>query len=111
MLSVMFFFAKVFWASRSKCTCISSYVIGVNLSDCRFSMKGHDPEGQLGPRKPLPDSVAIHEPPVDKIIAEPTSEQREVAIPQAAPVPDEPAYQQPQDVYDQGGYDQSAGGF
>jgi len=74
-------------------------------------MKGHDPEGQLGPRKPLPDSVAIHEPPVDKIIGEPTSEQREPAIPQAAPVPDESAaYQQPQEVFDQG-YDQSAGGF
>jgi small subunit ribosomal protein S3e len=79
--------------------------------NCRFSMKGHDPEGQLGPRKPLPDSVAIQEPPLDKIIAEPTSEQREPAIPQAAPIQDDPAYQQPQDVYDQGGYDQSAGGF
>jgi len=48
---------------------------------------------------------------VDKIIGEPTSEQREPAIPQAAPVPDESAaYQQPQEVFDQG-YDQSAGGF
>jgi len=70
-------------------------------------MKGYDPEGQLGPRKPLPDSVTILEPPVDKVIAEPTSEQREPAIPQAAPIPDEPAYQQPQETYDQGGFDQS----
>jgi small subunit ribosomal protein S3e len=73
-------------------------------------MKGYDPEGQLGPRKPLPDSVTILEPPVDKVIAEPTSEQREPAIPQAAPIPDEAAsaYQQPQETYDQqSGFDQS----
>lgn len=75
------------------------------------SMKGYDPEGQLGPRKPLPDSVTIVEPPVDKVIAEPTSEQREPAVPQAAPIPDEPAYQQPQEGYDQGGYEQPAAGF
>lgn len=49
-------------------------------------MKGWDPEGQTGPRKPLPDSVQILEPPVDKIISEPTSEQRE-PIPVAAPAP------------------------
>lgn len=64
-------------------------------------MKGWDPEGQLGPRKPLPDSVQILEPPIDKIVAEPTSEQREPAIPQAAPAPpaDDPAaYQQPQET-------------
>jgi small subunit ribosomal protein S3e len=73
-------------------------------------MKGFDPEGQLGPRKPLPDSVTILEPPLDKVIAEPTSEQREPAIPQAAPIPDEAAYQPPQqEVYDQSqsGFDQS----
>ena len=70
-------------------------------------MKGYDPEGQLGPRKPLPDSVTIHEPPLDKVIGEPTSEQREPAIPQAAPIPDEAAFQQPQESYDQsGGFDQ-----
>jgi small subunit ribosomal protein S3e len=70
-------------------------------------MKGFDPEGQLGPRKPLPDSVTILEPPLDKVIAEPTSEQREPAIPQAAPIPDEAPYQQPQESFDQGSYDQS----
>jgi len=71
-------------------------------------MKGYDPEGQLGPRKPLPDSVTIVEPPVDKVIGEPTSEQREPAIPQAAaPVPEEAAYQQPQEAYEQSSYDQS----
>lgn len=70
-------------------------------------MKGYDPEGQLGPRKPLPDSVTIHEPPVDKVIGEPTSEQREPTVPQAAaPIPDEAALQQPQEGYDQGGFDQ-----
>lgn len=62
-------------------------------------MKGSDPEGQLGPRQPLPDSVQIIEPPVDKIVSEPTSEQREpVAVPVAPPAeeayaPAEPAYQ------------------
>lgn len=39
-------------------------------------MKGWDPEGNLGPKKPLPDTITIMEPPVDKIVAEPTSEQR-----------------------------------
>lgn len=48
-------------------------------------MKGWDPEGQTGPRKPLPDSVQILEPPVDKIVSEPSSEQREPVV--AAPVP------------------------
>lgn len=49
-------------------------------------MKGWDPEGLLGPRKPLPDSVQITEPPVEKVVAEPSSEQREPAIP-VAPAP------------------------
>jgi small subunit ribosomal protein S3e len=62
-------------------------------------MKGSDPEGLLGPRKPLPDSVQIFEPSVDKIVSEPSSEQREpIAVPVAAAVEDpyasqEPAYQ------------------
>lgn len=58
-------------------------------------MKGWDPEGQTGPRKPLPDSVQIMEPPVDKVVVEPTSEQREPAAvaPPAAPAPEEPAFQ------------------
>jgi len=47
-------------------------------------MKGWDPEGQTGPKKPLPDVVTIAEPPVDKVFAEPTSEQRG---PVEAPVP------------------------
>lgn len=58
-------------------------------------MKGYDPEGQLGPRHPLPDSVTISDPPIDKIVSEPSSEQRD---PIAAIVPvvaaSEPAYQQ-----------------
>lgn len=60
------------------------------------SMKGYDPEGQLGPRKPLPDSVQILEPPIDKVVLEPSSEQRDpVVVPVAAPVAaPEPAYQQ-----------------
>lgn len=70
-------------------------------------MKGWDPEGNIGPRKPLPDSVQILEPPVDKIVSEPSSEQREPAIPiAAAPVQEQQAefaaegYQQPPAEYD-----------
>ena len=73
-------------------------------------MKGWDPEGQLGPRKPLPDSVQIIEPLPDKIVAEPTSEQREPAV-VAAPAPpaeEQAAYQAPQaDAYSQS-YEQPA---
>ncbi|KAI0732362.1 40S ribosomal protein S3 [Fomitopsis betulina] len=73
-------------------------------------MKGWDPEGQLGPRKPLPDSVQILEPPLDKIVAEPTSEQREPAV-VAAPAPpaeEQAAYQAPPaDAYQQS-YEQPA---
>jgi len=49
-------------------------------------MKGWDPEGHTGPKKPLPDVVTIAEPPVDKVFAEPTSEQRgpvEASVPVA----------------------------
>ena len=64
-------------------------------------MKGWDPEGQIGPRKPLPDSVQILEPPLDKIVAEPTSEQREPAVAAApAPAAEEPAYA-PQEGFQQ----------
>ena len=63
-------------------------------------MKGWDPEGLTGPRKPLPDSVQIIDPPVDKIVSEPSSEQREPTnVPAAAPAED--AYQQPPQ---EGGY-------
>ncbi|KAK1225793.1 40S ribosomal protein S3 [Marasmius sp. AFHP31] len=45
-------------------------------------MKGWDLEGQIGPRKPLPDSVQVLKPPVNKIVSEPSSEQREpVSVP------------------------------
>lgn len=73
------------------------------------SMKGWDPEGQVGPRKPLPDSVQILEPPLDKIVAEPTSEQREPAIISApAPPAEEPAaYQDSPDAFAQS-YEQPA---
>ena len=47
-------------------------------------MKGWDPEGQLGPKKPLPDTITILETPVDKIVGEPSSEQR---APMAQEVP------------------------
>ena len=62
------------------------------------SMKGWDPLGETGPRKPLPDSVTIMEPREDKIVTEPSSEQREPAIPVAVPAEDafaapDPTYQ------------------
>ena len=69
-------------------------------------MKGWDPEGQTGPRKPLPDSVQIIDPPVDKVVSEPSSEQREPAnVPAPAPV-EEPYQQPPQE----GGYQEEAYG-
>lgn len=71
-----------------------------NVSDPLLSMKGHDPEGQVGPKQPLPDSVQIFEPPVDKIVSEPSSESREPVVVSAAPpageepvFAQEPAYQ------------------
>lgn len=75
-----------------------------------FSMKGWDPEGQVGPRNPLPDSVQVLEPPLDKIVAEPTSEQREpapIAPPAPAPPAEEPAYAAPESFEPQG-YEQPA---
>lgn len=64
------------------------------FSSLPTSMKGWDPEGLTGPRKPLPDSVQILDPPVDKIPSEPSSEQKEpVNVP--APAPVEEAYQPP----------------
>lgn len=66
-----------------------------NVSDLLLSMKGWDPEGHVGPRKPLPDSVQILEPPVDKIVSEPSSESREPAVASAAPpAAEEPAFAQ-----------------
>jgi len=59
-----------------------------------FSMKGYDPEGITGPRKPLPDTVTIVEPPVDKIVSEPSSESRGVPeVVPAVPVAEETTYQ------------------
>jgi len=55
-------------------------------------MKGWDPEGKIGPRNPLPDTVVIRDPPVDKLISEPVSEQRNAAPvePVAAPAAEDP---------------------
>lgn len=66
-------------------------------------MKDFDPEGQVGPRKPLPDFVRIMEPPVDKIVSEPSSESREPAVVSAAPpAAEEPVYAQ--EPYQADGY-------
>lgn len=59
-------------------------------------MKGSDPEGLTGPRDPLPDFVYVKDPPEDKIVSEPSSEQKEpTSFPPAAPVED-PYQQQPE---------------
>jgi len=39
-------------------------------------MKGWDPKGELGPKRPLPDTVTILEAPPDKLVGEPTSESK-----------------------------------
>lgn len=68
-----------------------------------YSMKGWDPEGNTGPKKPLPDVVTIAEPPIDKVFAEPTSEQRgpvEAPVPVATATEDAGAYGAPAE----GGY-------
>jgi small subunit ribosomal protein S3e len=58
-------------------------------------MKDWDPTGQVGPKKPLPDSVRIDDPPLDKIVSEPSSESREpVVVSAAPPAAEEPAYAQ-----------------
>jgi small subunit ribosomal protein S3e len=77
-------------------------------------MKGWDPEGHTGPRKPLPDSVQIYEPPVDKIVSEPSSEQRDPVAAVAPPPPvAEEAYQQPpqEGGFQEGEFGESAAPF
>ena len=75
-------------------------------------MKGWDPEGLTGPRKPLPDAVQIMEPPTDKIVTEPSSEQREPAIPASVPpTAEEPSAYQAQESFDQAAFTESAAGF
>lgn len=64
-------------------------------------MKGHDPDGLLGPKNPLPDTVRILEPPVDKIVAEPTSDHREQAAAVVPAAAEEPSFQQPEAGFDQ----------
>jgi small subunit ribosomal protein S3e len=68
-------------------------------------MKGYDAEGQLGPKKPLPDAVQIFDPPIDKVVSEPSSEQKEPLVVAAPPVEDQTAYPV-QDTYQTDGYEQ-----
>ncbi len=63
-------------------------------------MKGYDSEGKLGPKKPLPDSIQIFEPSADKLVSEPTSEQREPLPVPVAP-PTEEAYVAPDSSFQQ----------
>lgn len=50
-------------------------------------MKGWDPTGEAGPKKPLPDMVQVHEPGIDKVFTEPTSEQRGPGAEAIVPAP------------------------
>jgi len=68
-------------------------------------MKGWDPEGRMGPRKPLPDTVTIFDPPVDKLISEPVSEQRGPTNVDATPAP---AEEEPQQEYVEPAYGEGA---
>lgn len=62
-------------------------------------MKGYDPDGETGPRFPLPDYVEIKEPLPDKVISEPLSEQKDPVVPVS--VPTEEGYPaQPEQGYD-----------
>jgi hypothetical protein len=75
-------------------------------------MKGWDPEGQTGPRKPLPDSVQIVDPPADKPVSEPSSEQKEPAnIAPAAPADDPYPQQQQEGGYPEETFGESAAPF
>ncbi|PCH43352.1 ribosomal protein S3 [Wolfiporia cocos MD-104 SS10] len=71
-------------------------------------MKDSVPEGQLGPHKSLPDFVDFHPQAPEKVVTEPTSEQREPAIVTAPPpTAEEPVYQA-QDAYAQQPFEQDA---
>lgn len=74
-------------------------------------MKGWDPEGQHGPRKPLPDAVQILEPPVEKVVTEPVSDHRDQPATIAPPVEEQQAHQEapgfdqpPQDYQEQSAF-------
>ena len=62
-------------------------------------MKGFDREGIQGPKKPLPDSVAILDPPVEKAVNEPSSDHREPAVVHP-PAEEAAAFQQTEAVYE-----------
>lgn len=62
-------------------------------------MKGYDPEGEKGPRFPLPDYVEIKEPLADKIVSEPSSEQREAVVMPVSVGPEETYNNQPEQGY------------
>lgn len=69
-------------------------------------MKDTDPEGLTGPRKPLPDYVHVKPPPEDKLVTEPSSEQRE---PISVTVPADDSYVVPADAsYQSESYEQPA---
>lgn len=80
------------------------------FADLFNSMKGWDATGEYGPKKPLPDMVQITEPPIDKVFAEPTSEQRgpgaeTTTIP---PVVEDYSHGQPDNSYADQSYQQQA---
>jgi len=74
-------------------------------------MKDYDPEGRTGPKKPLPDTVTIIEPPVDKIVSEPVSEQRGPPAPTAIPEPAQEEYAAPAQTFEEQSYAPAEGTF
>lgn len=75
-------------------------------------MKGWDPNGLMGPKNPLPDSVEIRDPPVDKIVSEPSSESREPAVVSAPPpAPEEQVTYAQEPTYQEGGYGEASSTF
>ena len=76
-------------------------------------MKGWDHEGHTGPKNPLPDSFKILDPPVDNVVSQPSSEQKEPTNVRP-PVPVEDTFQQrqpQQEDYPDEGYGESAAPF
>jgi len=62
-------------------------------------MLPYDPEGRLGPSKPLPDMVTIVEPKEEAPISAPISDSKVQEIPQAAAAPVAQAQEQATATY------------
>mmetsp|Transcript_53965 Transcript_53965/g.122840 ORF Transcript_53965/g.122840 Transcript_53965/m.122840 type:complete len:124 (+) Transcript_53965:122-493(+) len=66
-------------------------VIGIKVK----IMRDHDPQGKLGPKKPLPDAIVILDPKEEKVYPKPFSEDKRPAPPV---VPQQQQQQPPQEI-------------